>query len=86
MFFAVLYSNLHHNLRHLLWRRERQFLGWHCQQPDKRCELARLELVDLGTLRLAKTGKGYPRLAGSYRIVACAKGEEGFAKYCMRQQ
>jgi hypothetical protein len=45
------------------------------------CELACLELVGIGTLRLAETSKRYLRPAGSYRIVACAKGEGGFAKY-----
>jgi hypothetical protein len=64
VFFAVLFSNLHHDLRYLFWGRKRQFLGRHCQRPDERCELARLELVYLGTLRLAKTDKGNPRLVG----------------------
>ena len=49
----------------------------------RNCELADLELVDLGTLRLAETSKGILAQQGLYRNVACAKGEGDFAKYCI---
>jgi hypothetical protein len=43
---------------------------WDCIRPvlhtavPRDCELAHLQLVDLGTLRLAETSKGYPRITG----------------------
>jgi hypothetical protein len=46
-------------------------------------KLADPEPVILGTLQLAEHRKGYPELTRGLQIVACTKGEGGFAKDCM---
>jgi hypothetical protein len=49
-------------------------------------KLADPEPVILGTLQLAEHRKGYPELTRGLQIVACTKGEGGFAKDCKARQ